>query len=415
MSGTNLATMAWRNLWRNRRRTLITLSSIAFGIMLATLFTGLGDASWPKMIDMVARTGAGHVTLQHPDYFEMPSLTRTVRNTDRLAEIARQDEDVDRVVSRVAGAAMLATAGKSYGAFFYAVDPAAEDTWTLAVLEDIAEGEMFDSADHGGIVLGSKLAENLGVTLGKKVVYTMTDKGGEIVSGLARVSGIIDTSSPTLDSMICLLPVGTVRDMLGYEEDEATQVAVFVEDQRQSEDVAERLDARIGEDAATLVWSETRADIAGFIAMKVGGNTFMELIIAILIAAGIFNTLFVSVMERLREFGIMMAIGFSPGRLFRLVMWESFWLAVVGIAAGALVTAVPYYLGATKGLDMSGMVGDGSTEINGIAFDPIMYVSIFPEHAAIIAAFAIAATMLAGLYPAWRAGRVEPVETIKLV
>ena len=87
----------------------------------------------------------------------------------------------------------------------------------------------------------------------------------------------------------------------------------------------------------------------------------------------------------------------------------------VGIAAGALVTAVPYYLGATKGLDMSAMVGDGNMEVSGVAFDPIMYVSIFPEHAAIIAAAAIAATLLSGLYPAWRAGRVVPVESIKLV
>ena len=132
-------------------------------------------------------------------------------------------------------------------------------------------------------------------------------------------------------------------------------------------------------------------------------------------AAGIFNTLFVSVMERMREFGIMMAIGFSPLRLFRLVMWESLWLALVGLISSAAITAGPYYYYHTYGMDFTEMMGGGNAEIAGVTIDPVFYVTIFPESAFYICLAVVIATLLSGLYPAWRAGRVVPVETIKLV
>jgi ABC-type lipoprotein release transport system permease subunit len=149
--------------------------------------------------------------------------------------------------------------------------------------------------------------------------------------------------------------------------------------------------------------------------MKVSSTVFMEMVIMVLIAAGIFNTLFVSVMERMREFGIMMAIGFSPGRLFRLIVWESLLLGVVGLAVAAAVTALPYYLMSTKGLDMSESLGKNGSEIAGVAFEPILYVNIFPENAVAIALAILMATVLSGIYPAWRAGRVVPVESIRIV
>jgi len=410
-----MASMAWRNLWRNRRRTLVTLSSIAFVVMLAVLFTGLGDTTYGDMIDLAARMGGGHVTIQHAEYFDTPSLKRTVANAEALREIARQDPDVVRTASRISGQTMLATAGNSYGAFFIAIDPEQEDEQTLSVLEAVTEGELFAESKDKGIVLGARLAENLKVKLGRKVVYTMTDKSGEIVSGLARVKGIVRTGSPSLDGGLVLLPIDTMREFLGYGPDEATQVAVFIDDQRRSSQIAARLGQSVGDDEAVVPWHEAQPELAGFIDMKVAGTTFFEIIIAIIVAAGIFNTLFISVMERLREFGIMMAIGFSPGRLFRLVMWESLWLGLVGLVVAAAVTSGPYYYLNTSGLDVSAMVGEGGTEVAGVGIEPIMYVGIYFEHAVAIACAALLATIVSGLYPALRAGRVVPVESIKLV
>ncbi len=415
MAGPNLPKMAWRNLWRNRRRTLITLSSFAFGILLAVIFIGVGDYSYGQMIDLAARMGGGHVTLQHEDGLDTPSLKKTVAEASFLRKRALTDPDVDRAVVRISGAVMLATATKSYGAGFIAVDPAQEDPQSLSLLESIRDGEMFETATGDGLVLGATLAENLGATLGKKVVYTLTDKSGEIVSGLARVSGIVKTGSPSIDGAVCLLPIDTVRSAVGYDVDEAVLVAVFLRDQRKAPEVVERLQDIATGTTGAFTWKEVQPDLAAFISLDAGANIFFQLIIMILIAAGIFNSLFVSVMERMREFGIMMAVGFTPARLFGLVMWESLWLALVGIVAAAAVTAWPYYYVATRGIDFTDMIGEEGYEVSGVALEPIIYTDIYPEKLLYIGGIVVVVTLLAGLYPAWRAGRVVPVDSIKLV
>lgn len=411
---TNLHAMAWRNVWRNRRRTLLTLSGVAFGMLLAILFTGMGDSTYGKMVDLAARTGSGHVTIQHPEYQETPSLKKTVRATTRLIDEVSTEAHVQKVVPRVGGATMLATARNSFGAFFIAVDPDMEDEDTLSLLESISEGEMLEGPHDPGIVLGRVLADNLSTKLGAKVVFTLTDKDGEIVSGLARVKGIVKTGAPAIDGGICLLSIGMVRETLGYEPDEATQVAVFLDDNAFTADVAKSLAARDDATRVALPWRETQPDLAAYIATDSAGIVVFEVIIMVLLAAGIFNALFVSVMERLREFGIMLAVGFSPAQLFGLVMWESLWLALTGIFAAALVTVGPYYYFNTQGIDISSMMPQG-TEVSGVAIDPVLYVDILPAKLLTICIVVVVATLCAGIYPAWKAGRVAPVETIKLV
>ena len=264
------------------------------------------------------------------------------------------------------------------------------------------------------IVLGKGLAKNLGAKLGSKVVYTVTDKNGEVVQGLVRVTGIVETGGPSLDAALCLLPIDIIRKDLGYDEHEATMVAVFIDDHRRSADTAEALASEVPAESVALTWAQAQPELAGFIDMKESGAVVFEFIIMVLLAAGIFNTLFVSVMERLREFGIMAALGFTPRQLFGLVMWESTWLALVGLVGSALAIAAPYYHLSTNGLDYAAMIGEGA-EVAGVAMDPILYVRILPESLLAIVAAVVLATLASGLYPAWRAGRANPADAIRLV
>ncbi|MCB9755463.1 MAG: ABC transporter permease [Myxococcales bacterium] len=415
MGITKLAAIAWRNLWRQRRRTLLTLSSIVFGFFLAVMFTSLQDRSFADMIDTAARMGTGHVALQHPEFADSPSLQKTVLDSAALIETASATPGVRRAVPRVMGHATLATARDNFGALLMAYDPAREDETTMRFGEALVEGEMLTDARDKGLVLGQRLAHNLGVTLGKKVVFTAMNKDGDVVSGMGRVKGVIKTGAPSLDATLCLVGLDTARASLGYAPGESSAIAVFVNDSRGSAEVARRLGARVGDGVAAVTWDDNRPQLSGFIAMKVGGARFMELIIGVLVTAAIFNTLFVSVMERLREFGIMLAIGFSPRQLFGMIMLESVWLALVGLTAGGLLTVGPYYYMVNKGLDMTEMLGESMTEVAGVGFDPILKVGIFPENLALIIIAVLLATLTAGLYPAWRAGTVTPVESIKLV
>ncbi len=414
MKRTSLWVMAWRNLGRNRRRTLLTLASIAFGVFLAVMSMAAQDRNWQDMIDLGARMGGGHVTVQHPEYLDTPSLSRTVSGTVALREAVARDPLVTRVVDRISGQLMLSTARESYGGAFIAFDPDAEDEQSLSFLEAVAEGAMFSADDRTGIVIGAQLARNLGAETGDKVIYTATDRNGAIVSGLGRVTGLLRTGAPSMDASMVLLPINAVRDVLGYAPDEANQVAVFVDDHRESEALAARLGRDLGDVVAAVPWNEARPELAAFIAMKVGGGVIMIIVIALMVAAGIFNTVFVSVMERLREFGIMMAVGFSPAKLFRLVVYESVWLALIGLVLAGALTIGPYLYLNQVGIDMSAYMGDTSTEISGIAMASNLKFGIYPENTLRILVLAFFAVILAGIYPAWRAGRVRPAETIRV-
>jgi ABC-type lipoprotein release transport system permease subunit len=411
----NLASIAWRNLWRQKRRTILTLVSIAFGGFLAILMTAMQDKSWSNFIDTAARLGGGHVRVQHPEYIETPSLKYSVQNTAELVAIAEADPGAEQVVTRIFGPAMISTATDSYGAGLIAYDPATETEDTLSFLGGVAEGAMFETSRDKGVILGARLAQNLGLTLGGKVVYTLMDKNGEIVAGMARLTGLIKTNADSLDSSLMLLPLDVVRDALGYAPDEATHVSVFLRDSRDSDEVAARLTERLPTSAATLTWAQAQPDMASFIGMKVGGGIAMEIISGLLILAGIFNTLFVSVMERIREFGIMLAIGWSPRSVSALVMLESAWLALIGLALTCAITWFPYRSLAANGIDMSAVYGSQNVELSGVGFDTTLAVGIYPESVVAILLAILLATLTAGLYPAWKAGRVPPVESIKLV
>ncbi len=418
MSPGLLVSIAWRNLWRQRRRTLLTLASIAFGGFLTVMMTALQDRSFADFIDNAARLGAGHVTMQHPEYRDSPTLTRTVVETDQKRGIADADVATLRAVERATGQAMVSTAADSFGALFIAYDPALETPDTLAFTRSVVSGSLFQTADDKGIILGKTLAHNLGAEIGDKVVYTLTDRRGEIITGMERLTGVVRTGAPSLDGSLCLLPIGSLRKLVGYNAHEATQVAVFLADGRQALAAAGRMDAQVGPDAAVLTWDQVQPEIRSFVVMKVGGSRVMEFIVALLVAAGIFNTLFMSVLERSREFGIMLAIGYTARQLFGMVMLESTFLAGLGLVAAVAVSAGPYAYLSRHGIDLTEAYtaqGMDSFEVGGVGMSPILRIGIFPENAVAIALAIVGATLLAGVYPAWRAGRVNPVESINLV
>lgn len=316
---------------------------------------------------------------------------------------------------RITGQAMFASAHKSVGGAFIAVDPAFETAANNLLMRSIVKGEMLSDKASRGIVIGSRLAKKLQVKIGKKVVYTTTDAEGEIVSNIARVKGIFTTGENTIDGIMVLLPISTVQKTLNYASDEATVIAVIIKDQRHAEsmrdDVAALPEAK---DVAVLTWKKSQPDLAAVVAFDKAGNYISQFLVGLLIAVGILNTMLMSVLERTREFGVMMAVGMSPKVLFRLVMVESFWLTIVGLILGIIITAPWYYFLYHFGIDFSGAFGNDFS-YGGVLVDPVFKARLFKESIMAILGSLFMLALLAGLYPAWRAGRVPPVESLKTI
>ena len=405
--------LAWRNLWRHKRRTLITASSIAFGVLLAVTYTGAGDYFYTRMIDAGAKMGMGHITVAAPDYNRAPSSQKRLQSANQFQTTLRELPEVSSVIARIQGQAMFASARKSVGGTFIAIDPAQETASNNLFIQALVEGKMLAGLSSKDIVMGVDLARKLQVSLGKKVVYTTTDANGDIVSAIARVSGLFRTGVSEVDGGLALLPLQSVQTVLGYERDEVGFIAVNLHDQRASHVLRDSLQAQAPfQDVEVLNWQQTQPDLAGMIAVDKSANRISQLLIALLISAGILNTMLMSVLERIREFGVMMALGMSPRHLFGLVMLESFWLAVIGLIIGVLITIPWYWYMYETGLDLTSAYGDDFS-FGGVLLDTVFKIRLFKESIVGILIGLFSLALIAGAYPAWRAGRIPPVESLK--
>lgn len=408
-----LGKLAWRNLWRRKRRTFITAFSIAFGVLLAVTFTGTGDYAYTNMIDSSASMGLGHVTVEPRGYNETPSLDRRLAHADRIRTELLQLPGVSSAYVRILGQAMFASAAKNVGGVFLGIDAAAESGRHNLLLRSLVEGELFPAGAGRGALVGSRLADKLNLRPGRKLVFTTTDSNGDIVSEIARVSGIFRTGESEIDGSMVLLPVEALRSTLKYAPGEASLVAVIIHDQRRAAAMRAAIEARVGnEQREVLSWQRTQPEIAGVVAMDRSGNYISQLLVGLLVAAGILNTLLMSVLERTREFGVMMALGLAPVTLFRLVLTESLWLALLGLLLGMIITTPWFLYLAYVGIDFSAAIGQDYSA-GGVLVDPVLRIRLYPESALAILGGVFALTLLSGLYPAWRAARVPPVQSLK--
>ena len=408
-----LTTWAWRNLIRNRRRTAITVFSVAFGVLLAVTFTASADYSYTSMINTSANMGLGHLSVQHPAYQDAPNPEHRLADAEAIHRAVLGLAGVSAARTRIMGQAVFASGAKSTGGSFVAIDPDQEDPAHNLFLRSMVSGHVFTEADGHGVVVGERMAERLGLRLGKKLVFTTTDKNGELVSEMARVSGIFRTGDEAADSGLALLPIGLVRQALSYEPGAASLVAVFLDDHRQAESIRNKLAARLPHDTArVLTWQESQADLAGLIAVDRLFNYLLQMLVGLVIAAGIMNTLLMSVMERRREFGIMLALGMGPGQLARLVLLESCWIGIAGLAAGTLLST-PWFLYMQQvGIDLSRYIGTDYSA-GGVLVDPVLRFVLHAESMTGIATVALGLTVCAALFPAFRAGRTPPLGSLR--
>jgi len=405
--------LAFRNIFRRKRRTLITASSVAFGVLLSVTFTGTGDYTYTHMIDAGAKMGMGHVTIEPPGYQNSPTLDKKLQHIDTILDDIHNLKNISGAVPRIMGQAMFASANKSIGGVFIAINPNIENAKNNLFIQSLIKGKVFNANSKHGIVVGYKLAHKLRLKLGKKLVYTTTDASGEIISRIARVSGMFKTGVDTLDSNMVLLPLAATQQALGYNSNQASLIAVLIHDQRKADEVRDNIASlNSTQNYDVLSWHEAQPDLAGVIAMDKSMNYISQFLVGLIIAAGILNTMLMSVLERKHEFGMMMAVGLSPLALFKLVMVESFWLALIGLVLGILITAPWFYFLYYHGIDLSSGFGDDFT-YGGVLIDPLFKARLFPESILFILGSVFTLAMLAGAYPAWKAGKTPPIESLK--
>lgn len=404
--------LAWRNIWRNRRRTLITVISIALGLCFAIFFVSLGDGIYAQLIDQVTRMQSGYVTLEHPEYLDAPAVDLTVKISPDLRGEIEKLPGVENTKLIILGQGIVkSSAGSAPGAIM-GVEPDVElDASPLA--RNITAGSYLENDDGPLAVIGSAMADRLNLEIGKKLVLSSNDIHGDLVESLFRVKGIYSTGSDEMDAFFLQIPLVQARDLFRMPKEAVTRMGLILNDPDLQPRVMRLAEKRLSQaPVAVRSWQEVMPDVASYIKMDKGSNFVFQGILLFLILFTIFNTILMSVLERRREFAMLLALGTEPRRLQGQVLIESFFLALIGCAAGSILGALATYWGQVKGIDLSMFMGE-SVSVSGFAISSKMHPALSAERTLVLSGLVFAATMIISLLPMRRSTRVDVVEALR--
>ena len=415
-----LALLAMRNLRRQLRRTVLTMSAMVVGGGLLILSFAIGDGAHEAWIDGGVRLGTGHVTVEQPEFRVSRRIEHRVpADVRQAAEAALDAPDIAPLVlarsSRLAVSGLASSAVGARPVQILAVDPGTEPAFGT-IDDQVIDGRYLQPDDRLAAYVGTELASSLELELGSRLVVQAQDAEREIAGQLLRVVGIFRTGVPEVDQAVIHMPIATAAEWLGAGHD-VTNVSVVLSSSQVVAGVAARLDTALADpvargDVRVMEWRESDPALASAIAIDDFGNYLIYAILFTIIGFGVVNTVLMSVLHRRREFGVLQALGLTPGQTGAIVLIEGLTLtAASGLAGVALGWALTwYFLG--EGVDLSALIETEMT-FSGIVLDPVLQPMFTPERMLQILAFMLVLGAAASIYPALRAARIDVTEAMK--
>lgn len=416
--------LGWRSFVRHRRRSIITTIAIALSLAMMITFVGLGDDAHARMAEMGIRLGSGHVIVEARGYLDEQTLDRLVTDPDAVIAQAKNLPGVVEAAPRLDTSGLLRAGELSSAVLVSGVMPRVEPAVSsIASAQGRVRGDYLRRREEmdfvnnpADIYLGDDLARHLEVEVGDRVVLTVSPRHTpEPASAAFIVRGTFRTGVAELDKGYAQIPLGEAQALL-HTGAGVTQVAVVVDELDQTDATERALAASVGHDEALEVisWKVALRELYEAIVLDEMSLYLMMGIIFVIVAIGIFNTVLMSVAERTREMGVMMAIGTSKWRLFSIVMSEAAVLALVSAAVGLAVGLYGHHYIATEGIDITALAG-GNYEFAGIAFSGKVYSRLTAPVVAKWTLIVIGLVLASAVYPAIRATRLEPVEAMRHV
>jgi len=419
MSG-RLLQLAWRNLWRNRRRTLITMTAIAFGyamlLFVACLMAGL---RW-QMIENGTSLVMSQIQVHAPGYYPDHSIRKTLggrKGTDVQAMLAvvASDRRVYAATPRVYGYGLLSAAHRSAGVELMGVVPTQEPKITI-LNSEITQGKYLTAGVPKDVVLGDKLASTIGMRLGSEVVLLTPAADGSMGNDVYTLVGIFHTGLDTVDRSLVLMTLPALQDLLHLAPARIHEIGIKLNDITAATTVAATLGSQLSKTVPVraMAWPELAPELAGYVQFNRGITFVLFSIFFLMAVIGVMNTMLMAVFERTRELGMLMALGMRPAQVIMLIMAEAAGLAVASLLVGAaLGVPILWYL-QVHGLNLGGAAG-GVISLAGVVVGHLWYGrQDFLAYSEAAIGLAITA-LVSALYPAWRAAHFRPTEAIRKV
>lgn len=404
--------IAWRNLWRHRGRTWITIIAIALTYSLYLMMSGIQEYTYLELEEGAAQAAGGAVLVQGQGFQDSQLNDVVLLRGGSVVDVVRDVPGVEHVSGRVILNGLLSTSASSSPARLQGVDPAVESEFQ-ALSGYLREGSFLGTPEQSPLVVGSEIARELEVGLGDRVVFTATGPDGEMQRALFHVVGVLHTGSKLTDSGLAYTTVAAAQRALRLD-DTLTQIGVL------GAEAPEVLAARIREalrardDLEVLTWAEAMPDIVGFIELDRAWGDVFGIVLFFVVLFAIMNTFLMAVMERVRELGLLRALGMTPVKVALLVLNETLFLTLVALAIGITVGLLGHLLVDQVGIDMTVFYGGDTLEMSGIALtDTVIYSEIDPRRWFSISLSVLFMVLFSAAYPAYKASRLAPAEAMR--
>jgi ABC-type lipoprotein release transport system permease subunit len=412
--------MGWRNVWRQRRSSLLTVIAMAVALAFCTSMLTLVNGVSSQIFSLMVEQQLGHIQLYHKDYPGKQVLFDTVPNGSEVLELVQSMEETAVASGRLRGFGLVGGEVKSSGAQLIGVYPEHE-TLLTPILRQVVAGEYLEAGAKREVVLGVDLAKKLELEVGGELIVIGQGADGSVANDLYTVRGFVKTGRLGVDRAGVFLHASDLQELLVMEgklheiialTHDKDQIASYADATRSALQGAQLLSADEDEMLGVYTWWESNSQVAEMLKMQDKAVDIMIYLILLVAGFGILNTMLMSVFERTRELGMLRALGISRRRMVMLVVWESAVLACIACVAGVVLGAsLSGYLVA-YGLDFSTGEGEGFS-FSGVMFDPIFYgiMELNDFIRPVIAVFVVAA--FASLWPALRAAYLRPVEALR--
>ena len=399
-----LVTLAWRNLWRHVRRTLLILFALALGVWSMVTLAALTRGSMEQQLTSAFANLIGHVQIHLPGYRDDPVIDHRFDEPSGALLAALDSADILAWAARVRVPAVVSSEQESAGITLVGIDPARERTLSF-LAKAVQGGHQLKDVDDPGIVIGRKLADRLETALGRRVVLLTQDRDNKIADRGFRVIGIFDTEPDGIETSYVFIGLAQAQKLLDIPG-AISEIGLIAPDRNRLDAVLDRLRSA-APDLDVQPWTQIEPTLKLTESVTDVILMIWYVIVFVAMSFGLVNTLLMAVFERTREFGLFQALGMPPRQILGQVLVESLFLLAVGLAMGNLL-AFATLAATADGIDLSAFAK--GFEMIGVS--PMLYPMLTLDDALFANLLVFVLGLAASLYPAWRAARYVPVEAI---
>ncbi len=401
-----LLKLAWRNLWRNRKRSLITISSVFFAVLLSIVMTSMQEGSYERMIESLVRYSTGYIQIQDVLYEEEPSIDNSLVFDEQIHHSLNQlSEDIEFYVPRIQNFALAATKNQTRGTLVLGIEPDKENRLNN-LLDNMIAGEFITSSDNQ-IVIASGLSNIMGLRVGDTLILLGQGLHGATAAGRYRIKGIVNLRLPEINNNTIYMPL-TEAQWFFMAEDRLTSLIIMPHDPDHTNRIASELQASLDNEwFSVLTWKHLLADFLSLMEFDRAGGRVMSIILYIVITFGLLGTIITMMIERQKEFGMLISLGMNRMRLALVCFLETLFISGAGVVAGvaASVPVVGFFY-----FNPIPLHGDMAQTMLDYGFEPIMPFSTDPGIFLTQAAIIVVLSVLVGLYPIYRVYRLNIIQ-----